>query len=203
MAKLNQIQETGLPGVSPAVIQAAHEAMQKRRDGQTLKPREEASIRKYEAEAESARRWQYYQTIPMKDLERLFGSHRKVIYEMAQRYNLSAMAASPVDLEALAHQFRDLLKRHGAAILDSEQIADIDRALKEQKLSDMKRRAQRENGILVDGAKMVGDLQMVMRLVRQCGNILRAKYGPEASQILNDSLDAANRQLEKRKGKLQ
>ncbi|MCX7049969.1 MAG: hypothetical protein NTX50_31360 [Candidatus Sumerlaeota bacterium] len=139
----------------------------------------------------------------MKDWERLFGTHRKVIYEMSQRYSLPAMAASPVDLEALAHQFRDLLKRHGAAILESGEIADIDRALKEQKLSDMKRRAQRENGILVDGAKMMADLGMMIRLIRQCGNILRAKFGQEAMEIFNNALDAANHQLEKQKGKRQ
>jgi hypothetical protein len=147
---------------------------------------------------DDALRWEHYHTIPPKHWQKLFGGQHKVFYDMADRYDLPAMKGDPIDLEAFAHQVHALLKKHGSAIVDSAEDSELDNALKREKIAGLRQRRLTAEKELVNGAKMMADLGMAMRLVRGAGTILRQQFGAAAEKILSDALDAAARQIAKK-----
>jgi len=191
--------------------QLAARALQKRRGGEKLTQEEARVLRRIEAAAEERRRWEYYATLPKKHYVELSGRPTKVLNEQADRYGFP-LRGKTIDLGAVLRSIHDFLARHkhtlAAAIsIDDPLLEGASQSLKnayvKEQIKEKREKAalarldrQEREHELLSRDEVHDSLARIASIIRGCGDAMQRRFGPEALEILNDSLDSADREIE-------
>lgn len=181
----------------------ASQAYRKVVAGERPTAREAAALRRYEADQEETRRWQYYESIPQKHWRAMSGRQTKVLQEQAQRYGLpfGGRTVCLPDVVRALHDFLALNARRLAAEDDPLMAGDaaspaLERYREERAALARFDRLERERQLVSRGDVREG-LGRIAAVLRAAGDSLRLQCGPEAAAILDEALGDAALEIER------
>lgn len=189
--------------IDRALVQAA---LRKRQAGQVPTSAERAALKRFEQAREEDQRWVYYRSIPQKHWRQMSGRQAKVLAEQAALYDLPFDGAI-IDLPALVRKLHDFLALHHrkfkARDLDDMMDGGSSPALEQYRTERAKLarldRLEREQQLLPRDQVHATHAQLAS-ILRQAGETLQKKFGPDALEILNDALEDAQREISRMLG---
>jgi hypothetical protein len=177
-------------------------AYRKAMDRQELTSQERSAVRRHEKEKEERLRWQYYGSIPQKHWRKMSGRQAKVLIEQADRYGIPFGAAN-VNLPAVVRALHDFLAENAYKLArDDDPLMQgggspaLEAYRQERAAMSRMDRLERE-GRLVPRDLARETLGRVAATLRSAGDALQREFGPGAVEILNESLDDAQREMER------
>lgn len=153
---------------------------------------------------DEALRWDHYRSIPQKHWVEMSGRQAKVLNDQGKRYGLPIDCAV-IDLPEFVRAFHDFLAVHARRLARSigtvtDPMAEpqepdaLDLLREEQfKMARIDRLA-RERALLAREDVHAG-LGRIAALIRSCGDTLQKKFGVEAVEVLNATLDECEREI--------
>lgn len=177
-------------------------AYRKAMDRQELTREERGALRRHEKDKEERLRWQYYASIPQKHWRQMSGRQAKVLIEQAERYGIPFGGAT-VNLSAVVRALHNFLAENALKLARDEDplmqgggSAALERYRDERAAMARMDRLEREGRLLPrDLAREA--LGRVAAVLRGAGDSLQREYGPGAVEILNETLDDAQREVER------
>lgn len=156
-------------------------------------------------DADEDLRWKIYQSIPQKDWLRMSGRQAKVINEQAARYGLP-FGGSEINLPDLAFALHNFLAAHARILgksarhigLDEEDEDDEpgdDELLKHEKYLRERLRRLADERQTIDRAANHAALAEIAGLIRGLGDALQKKFGPDALEMLDSTLNDCERRI--------
>lgn len=196
------------PTITPTASQTierqlAQAALKKKAAGKKPTSQELAALRRLEKETEDRRRWEYYATIPLKHWRELCGRQTNQIKQQADLYG-APTAEATIDLGKFLRWFYKFLADNGRKLLadDSEDpfaaggdSPALERWREEKHLLTRMDRQEREKSLLPRDA-VHDSLAAMAGILRGLGDTLGRQFGPEAHELLDESLDDVAREIE-------
>lgn len=154
---------------------------------------------------DEALRWEHYRAIPQKHWVEMSGRQAKVLNDQGKRYGLPIDCAV-IDLPEFVRAFHDFLAVHARRLARSigtvtdpmaePQEPEALELLREEqfKMARLDRLAK-ERSLLAREDVHAG-LGRIASLLRGAGEQLQKKFGPDAAEILNATLDDCEREIE-------
>jgi hypothetical protein len=181
----------------------AQKAVRKVMAGERPTAKEAAALRRHEAEQEEVRRWQYYEAIPQKHWREMSGRQTKVLNEQAERYGIP-FGGRTICLPRVVKAFHDFLAKNARKLAEEDDpllnsdVASpaLERYREERAAMARLDRLERE-GQLVARADVREGLGRVAAILRAAGDGLLQQFGPEAVELLNESLSDAGREIDR------
>jgi hypothetical protein len=171
--------------------------------GERPTAKEAAALRRHESEQEEIRRWQYYDAIPQKHWREMSGRQTKVLNEQAERYGIP-FGGRTICLPRVVKAFHDFLAKNARKLADEDDpllnsdVASpaLERYREERAAMARLDRLEREGQLVARGDVREG-LGRVAAIIRAAGDGLLQQFGPEAVELLNESLSDAEREIER------
>ncbi|QDT55931.1 hypothetical protein Pan44_39790 [Caulifigura coniformis] len=181
----------------------AQKAVRKVMAGERPTAKEASALRRHEAEQEETRRWQYYDSIPQKHWRDMSGRQTKVLNEQAERYGIP-FGGRTICLPRVVKAFHDFLAKNARKLADEDDpllnsdVASpaLERYREERAAMARLDRLEREGQLVARGDVREG-LGRVAAILRAAGDGLLQQFGPEAAALLNESIDDAEREIER------
>jgi hypothetical protein len=179
-------------------------AYRKRLDHQDLTREERAAVARHEKALEEQRRWQYYSAIPQKHWKEMSGRQTKVINEQADRYGLP-FGGPFTNLPKFVRAFHDFLAENAMKLARDDEADPLLQGSGSPALESYREeraalarldRLERE-GLLLPRDKVREALGRVAAIIRAAGDALQRQFGLAALELLNESLDDAEREVER------
>lgn len=182
------------------IEQRARECLRKQNAGIKPSKSEEAALRVLRGQREEAERWKHYASIPKKHYVQMSGRQHKILDEQCSRYGIP-IRGETVDLGRVLVWLHDFLAENGPLLLrtvgsdqllsgelaDSpalEKLREVTFRLKELEYKERK-------GNLIPREEIHDAFQQFANRIRSAGDQLQRKFGPDALEILNSAIDAA------------
>ncbi|MBE3132301.1 MAG: hypothetical protein IMZ55_02425 [Acidobacteria bacterium] len=187
----------------------ARGAIAKHGRGEKATREEAAAEAQARAWAEEQSRLVHYRTVPKRHLCRLFDRQTKVLHEWADRYGFP-FRGETLDLFAVCKAISEYLSRNKYSLPDGSEdplLAGASQALKDEyvraQIDEKKKRAalleieirEREDR-LVSREEIHAGLGRIAAILRDAGEKLQRKFGPEAHRLLSEALDDAIREMD-------
>ena len=158
---------------------------------------EQRALRRVQAFNEQRDRDKYYRTVPKRDYVAMSGRQHKVLDEQAARYDLPLLGES-VDLFALLKRFHDLFAE-GRFRTDDDLDDETQQTPNLEKLRGEKYRLAKLDRL--ERQRQLLPRRLVRELLgfnaaklRNLGEQLQRRFGPEALDALNDTIDEIARE---------
>lgn len=180
---------------------AAAQAYAKVARGEKLSDPEKAAIRRYEKAREEVLRWQYYETIPQKHWRAMTGRQTKVLNEQAERYGLP-FGGAVIHLPKLAKALHDFLAANAMKLASEDALMNggsspaLERYRDERAIMAKLDRQERE-GELLPREHVRDALGRIAATIRTAGDILGRQFGNEAQDILVETLNDAEEEIQR------
>lgn len=191
-----------MPPVANYDRELALSAYRKAVKGEALSDRERVALKRHEKAREEELRWKYYRSIPQKHWRAMSGRQTKVLQEQAARYGIPFDRAQ-IDLPSVIRAIHEFLAVNGRKLF-AENSSGKHGAVTSPALEWYRRekarlarydRLERERTLLP--REQVHVMMMrIANLIRCCGEDLQRRFGTEAMEILNDTLDEVARQVD-------
>lgn len=191
------------PGISAADRALANVAYKKALDGGTLTATEQSALKRYEKAKEEQLRWRYYGAIPQKHWRQMSGRQTKVLHDQAKTYGLPIGGAT-IDLPAFVRSFHDFLAANSRVLSKAGEAGSskaanspaLERYREERAKLARLDRLEREAELMPRVYVQEG-LGRIAALLRGMGDVLQRTYGPDALRLLDETLDDAEREMER------
>jgi len=179
-------------------------AIRKRQSGQKLTSKEQRALDRFKREQDQQLREEAYRTLPKKRWVQWSGRQHKVLADQASMYGIP-LEGETIDLPRVARWIHDLLADHGRKILAGDAADEIwtgDSAspalerLREVQYEIKKRELAELDKTLVSRDTMRKMLTQGATILRSLGDTLQRQFGPDALDLLNDSLADFERAIE-------
>jgi hypothetical protein len=155
---------------------------------------------------DEALRWRHYAAIPHKHWVEMSGRQAKVLYEQAERYGLP-FGGPTIHLPDFVRALHDFLAVHARRLArsigraggdedESEETSDALELFRGERYLREKLKRLAEEGELLPRAEVHVGLARIAALLRGCGELLQKKYGPDAQEVLDATLDDCRREVE-------
>jgi hypothetical protein len=175
-------------------------AYRKVMDRQELSQPERAALKRHEKDKEERLRWQYYSSIPQKHWRQMSGRQTKVLNEQADRYGIP-FGGPVVNLPAVVRALHDFLAENAVKLArDDDPLMQgggspaLEAYRQERAAMARMDRLQRQGQLLPRDLTREA-LGRVGAILRTAGDALQREYGVGAAELLNESLDDAQREL--------
>jgi hypothetical protein len=177
-------------------------ALRKKNSGQAISARERKDIERLQRLLDEQSRREHYATVPKKDFCALAGRQHKQVDDLHRNYG-APIEGKEVNLykfvkwafDFLAENGRKLLRAEtddellsGPATTELEGLRRASRLLKELEYGERKKQ-------LLPRDRVHDGLTRIASLMRDCGDSLQRRFGPDALDILNQHLDAAEAEI--------
>lgn len=182
----------------------------KLRRGQKPGKDELRAIQRAQRELREELAWEIYESIPKRHWRQMSGRQDKVLNEQAARYGLP-LAGSTISLPNLARSIHDMLARYAPMLAGLNGAGDPllvggagdSPALERYRLARAKGEELtllERQGELLRREIVHAELGRLAALLRAAGEQLDREFGPDAAQVINDTLDAFERTSGERLG---
>jgi hypothetical protein len=166
-----------------------------------LSSSERAALKRHEKEQEERLRWQYYASIPQKHWRQMSGRQAKVLIEQAERYGLPFGGAT-VNLPVLARALHNFLAENALKLATEEDTLmqggsspALEQYREERAALARLDRLEREKQLIPrDQARQA--LGRIAVVLRSAGEALQRQFGSAAMEILTESLDDAEQEVD-------
>jgi hypothetical protein len=194
--------DDSMAALSPSQRREVAGAYSKLLRNDTLTREEQATLKRFENDREERLRWQYYRSIPKKHWRKMSGRQAKVINEQAARYKLP-LDGPTIDLEAFVEAFHDFLSRNAQrlaqdddALMRSAQTSPALERYREERalLAELDRLERTRQLLPLDYVQQAHD-RMAM-LIRRAIERLDIRFGNDAGDIMRDTLDDYEREID-------
>lgn len=191
------------PGISAADRAVANQAYKKALEGAALTATEQSALKRYETAKEEQLRWRYYSAIPQKHWRQMSGRQTKVLHDQAKTYGLPIGGAT-IDLPAFVRAFHDFLAANSRVLSKAGEGGTskaanspaLERYREERAKLARLDRLEREAELMPRVSVQEG-LGRIAALLRGMGEVLQKTYGPDALRLLDETLDDAEREMER------
>jgi hypothetical protein len=169
---------------------------------QELTKEERRVLKRHEKDKEERLRWQYYAEIPQKHWRTMSGRQAKVINEQAHRYDIPFGGATinlPAVVKALHNFLADnavKLARDDDPMMQGSGSPALERYREERAAMAKLDRLERE-GSLLPRDEVREALGRVANILRGAGDTLQRQHGQAAVDILLETLDDAQREVDR------
>jgi hypothetical protein len=180
----------------------AKRAYQKLMAGQQPTAEEKAALRRFEKDKEESRRWEYYRSIPQKHWRQMSGRPTQVINSQAERYGIP-FGGAKIDLTKVVKALHEFLAVNAQKLASDDELMQgdasspaLERYREERARLAQLDRLEREH-VLVQRDQVREGLGRIASIIRTAGDTLQRQFGPDAAEILLDSLDDAEQEIER------
>ena len=173
----------------------AQAALLKKQGGEEPTSRENDALKKYQAAVEETRRLDYYRTVPKRHYQELSGRSAQVLNEQADRYDLPLRGAT-LDLFTVLKAFHDFLAANRLRLKQAEASAIDWREKEREEAYQLKRMDRLERqGQLMPADEVRDGHKLIVAQLRRLGDQLEQHFGPEAREMLNDTMEVIEREI--------
>lgn len=177
-------------------------AFKKQQQKQPLTAKEKRALQRWDDEQKEALRHEHYLITPKKDFCALAGRQHKLVDDLHRNYG-APVDGSDVNLYKFVKWVFDFLSQNGRKLNkpedgddllsgpetpELEKLRRVNRELKEIDLAE--RRTQ-----VLDRSKVRDGLNRVAAKIRDCGDALQRRFGPDALDLLLQHLDAVEGEI--------
>ena len=177
-------------------------ALKKEQRGEKLNKSERRDIERWREQLDETKRQQHYATVPKKDFCALAARQHKLIDDAHRNYG-APVDGKEVDLFKFVRWVFDFLAENGRKLLKAEEgdellggpetpeldkLRRVNRLIKEVEYGKLKTQ-------VLDRSKVHEGLTQVAAKIRDCGDALQRRFGPDALDILNQHLDAVDAEI--------
>jgi Fe-S cluster biosynthesis and repair protein YggX len=191
--------------IDAALVQAARDKLDA---GTTPTAREAAALKRWEEDRDEELRRKHYASVPQKTWREWSGRQTKILHDQAALYGLPVDRPT-IDLAAVARWLHDFLATHhqkyrprsvepdddGDNWQDSPRTPGLIRWQNEKAKLAKLDRLERERELL-NRAEIQAGLAQIAAVLRNGGDALQKKCGPDALEIFTAMLDACERAIE-------
>jgi hypothetical protein len=170
---------------------------------QALTAPERAALKRHERDKEERLRWRHYASIPQKHWRQMSGRQTKVLHEQARRYGLP-LGGPTINLPELARALHDFLADNAPRLArDQDELLSggpspaLERYREERALLARLDRLGRQ-GQLLPRQQVRSALGRIASILRGAGESLQQQYGAAARELLDEALDDAEAEVERR-----
>jgi hypothetical protein len=177
-------------------------ALKKEQRGEKLNRQERADVDRYRRERDEQARHQHYATVPKKDFCALAARQHKVVDDAHRNYG-APVDGKEIDLFRFVKWVFDFLAQNGRKLLKAEdgddllsgpetpeleKLRKVNRLIKEVEYGKLKTQ-------VLDRTKVHEGLTRVAAIIRDCGDALQRRFGPDALDLLHQHLDAVDAEI--------
>jgi hypothetical protein len=185
-----------------ALQKLAAAANDKQKRGEKLTAKEKRHIERYLEAVDEEKRAGHYRTVPKKDFCALAARQHKLIDDAHRNYG-APVDGKEVDLFKFVRWVFDFLAENGRKLLraedgddllsgpetpELEKLRKVNRLIKEVEYGKLKTQ-------VLDRSKVHEGLTRVAAIIRDCGDALQRRFGPDALDLLNQHLDAVDAEV--------
>ena len=180
----------------------AAQAYKKVMAGQELTAKERAALKRFEKAKEEKLRWQYYAAIPQKHWREMSGRQAKILNEQAALYRIP-FGGAIVNLPDVVKALHDFLADNYKKLAEEDDLLRgdaaspaLERYREERAALARLDRLERERQLLPRDDVRQG-LARVATMLRGMGDALQRQFGVAAVELLEETLDDAQHEIER------
>jgi len=177
-------------------------ALQKQQRGEKLSTKERRDIERWREQVEEKKRQEHYATVPKKDFCALAARQHKLVDDAHRNYG-APVDGKEVDLFKFVRWVFDFLAQNGRKLLraedgddllsgpetpELEKLRKVNRLIKEVEYGKLKTQ-------VLDRSKVHEGLTRIAAIIRDCGDALQRRFGPDALDLLHQHLDAVDAEI--------
>jgi hypothetical protein len=170
--------------------------------GEPLTAQERAALKRFEKTKEEKLRWQYYASIPQKHWRQMSGRQAKVLNEQASLYDIP-FGGAVVNLPDVVKAFHDFLADNYKKLAEEDDLLRgdaaspaLERYREERAAMARLDRLERERQLLPRADVRQG-LGRLATMLRGMGDTLQREFGLAARELLEETLDDVQHEIER------
>lgn len=165
--------------------------LQKRINGKSLTKTEESNLLRFEREAQRELRQLIYASVPHGEYCDLAGRQSKLVYDQVEKFKVPC-DEKDVDLAVVLKWFHDFLRDRGKETPAGEESAPDAIKRRQIALAEMAEMdVERARGKWMLREQVHDSLGIYGRIVKNAGEELQRRYGPDAQAILDEYIQRA------------
>lgn len=186
------------PDPSASDKELALVALEKRKLGDRPSSREAAALKRVEAAREAQLRWSLLRSVPQRDYRAMAGGlSTRQLHLQADTHGLP-IGGPTVDMEQLVYALHRFLAANREALKGNahEQIDEHEREMRRMRREAMQLDLEERRRSVVHRETLAEGFERISAVLHRLGDRLQRRYGEDALQLFEDSLDEAERVLD-------